>query len=87
MRRPRSSTGPALVNYAREPDVVRAVPMGEGFIDYPAFLDGLLAGRLPADGWVAYEMCSPLEGGGAEANLDRCAQRFVGWMREHGYAG
>jgi hypothetical protein len=31
-------------------------------------------------------MCSPLDGGGSEANLDRCARRFVGWMQEHGYA-
>jgi sugar phosphate isomerase/epimerase len=87
VRRSRFVYRPGLVNYEREPDVVRAVPMGEGCIDYPAFLDGLLAGGYPRDGWVAYEMCSPLEGGGAEANLDRCAQRFVGWMREHGYAG
>jgi hypothetical protein len=60
--------------------------MGDGFVDYHAFLSGLLAGGYPADGWAAYEMCSPLEGGGSEGNLDRCARRFVEWMREHGFA-
>ena len=40
----------------------------------------------PDDGWVAYEMCSPLAGGGSEENLDRCARRFVSWMTERGFA-
>ena len=84
--RPRYTYRPDVVNYTPEPDVVRAVPMGEGFIDYRAFLSGLREGGYPDDGWVAYEMCSPLEGGGSEENLDRCAQRFVSWMREHGFA-
>ena len=86
VRRPRFTYHPAVVNYTPEPDVVRAVPMGEGFIDYQAFLGGLRDGGYPEDGWVAYEMCSPLEGGGAEENLDRCAGRFVAWMQERGFA-
>jgi sugar phosphate isomerase/epimerase len=86
VRRPRFRYEPGIVNFTAEPDVVRAVPMGEGFIDYRAFLAGLLAGGYPQDGWVAYEMCSPLEGGGSEHNLDRCARRFVSWMRERGFA-
>jgi sugar phosphate isomerase/epimerase len=86
VRRPRFTYRPDVVNYTPEPDVVRAVPMGEGFIDYGAFLEGLGEGGYPADGWVAYEMCSALEGGGSEENLDRCARRFVSWMRERGFA-
>jgi sugar phosphate isomerase/epimerase len=86
VRRPRYVYEPALVNYRRESDALRAVPMGDGFVDYQGFFEGLRAGGYPEDGWVAYEMCSPLEGGGAEENLDRCAQRFVVWMREHGFA-
>jgi sugar phosphate isomerase/epimerase len=86
VRRPRFRYEPGLVNYTPEPDVVRAVPMGEGFIDYQAFLNGLQEGGYPEDGWVAYEMCSPLQGGGSEQNLDRCARRFVSWMDEHGFA-
>ena len=87
VRRPRFRYEPGLVNYTPEPDVVRAVPMGEGFIDYQAFLNALREGGYLEDGWVAYEMCSPLQGGGSEQNLDRCARRFVSWMDEHGFAG
>jgi sugar phosphate isomerase/epimerase len=85
VRRPRFTYRPEIVNYTPEPDVVRAVPMGEGFVDYQAFLTGLREGGYPEDGWVAYEMCSPLAGGGSEENLDRCARRFVSWMEERGF--
>jgi sugar phosphate isomerase/epimerase len=85
VRRPRYRYVPRLVNYERETDLVRAVPMGEGSIDYPAFFDALKAAGY--DGWVAYEMCSPLEGGGGEENLDRCAGKFLDWMRSRGLAG
>jgi len=80
VRRPRFQYLPALVNYAARPEVVRAVAMGHGFIDYPAFFRALVQARYA--GYVAYEMCSPLEGGGSEANLDRCATAFVAYMRE-----
>ena len=62
---------PGLVNYRAMPDMVRAVPLGEGFVDLKAFFKGLQAGGFK--GFVAYEMCSPLRGGGSEANLDRTA--------------
>lgn len=79
VRRPRFRYQPPLVNYAREPDAVRAVPLGEGFIDYRAFFAALWdAGYRGA---VAYEMCSPLRGGGAEANLDEYARGFLDYMR------
>jgi sugar phosphate isomerase/epimerase len=78
VRRPRFRYQPALVNYTREPDAVRAVPMGEGFIDYAAFFAALE--EIGYRGSVAYEMCSPLRGGGSEENLDRCARQFLGYM-------
>ncbi len=78
VRRPRFRYVPNLVNYAREQDVVRAVPMGEGFIDYRGFFRALREGGFR--GSVAYEMCSPLRGGGSEENLDRCARRFLDYM-------
>jgi len=62
---------PGLVNYRKLPDMVRAVPLGEGFIDLNAFFRGLKEGGF--DGYVAYEMCSPLRGGGTYENLDRAA--------------
>jgi sugar phosphate isomerase/epimerase len=78
VRRPRFTYQPALVNFARQPDAIRAVPMGEGIIDYRTFFRVLReSGYL---GHVAYEMCSPLRGGGCEENLDRCARRFLEYM-------
>lgn len=78
VRRPRYTYVPPLVNYVRETDAIRAVPMGEGFIDYRTFF-GALA-KTAFDGYVAYEMCSVLRGGGSEANLDRCARQFLEFM-------
>ena len=66
-------------------DLVRAVPFGEGCIDYHAFFRGLRDGGF--DGVAAYEMCSPLRGGGELQNLDRCASQFLRWMRAHVSAG
>ena len=80
VRRPRFQYHPRLVNYTQQPDVIRAVPMGEGFIDYRRFLNALKANGY--DGYVAYEMCSVLEGGGAEENLDACAKQFLTYMKE-----
>ncbi len=77
--RPRFRYEPALVNYQPQPAVVQAVPMGEGMVDYPAFLGALKASGY--DGWVAYEMCSPLQGGGSLENLDRGAARFLEYVR------
>jgi sugar phosphate isomerase/epimerase len=81
VRRPRFRYQPALVNYAREPDSIRAVPMGEGFIDYRTFFKTLQ--KVGYQGAVAYEMCSYLKGGGSEANLDRCAKLFLDYMRNY----
>lgn len=78
VRRPRFSYVPQLVNYAREADAIRAVPMGEGFIDYRSFFAALKEANY--QGYVAYEMCSPLRGGGSEANLDCCAKQFLDYM-------
>jgi sugar phosphate isomerase/epimerase len=75
---------PALVNYERQPtDWVRAVPFGSGFIDYAAFFKGLRDGGF--SGPAVYEMCSPLRGGGSLENLDRCARKYLEWMRQQGY--
>ena len=79
VRVPRYEYRPELVNYVRsQPDLVRAVPFGEGIIDYPAFFAGLTEGGF--DGLCAYEICSPIRGGGALENLDRCARQFVDWF-------
>jgi sugar phosphate isomerase/epimerase len=79
IRLPRFQYRPAVVNYERvDPDLVRAVPFGEGFIDYRAFFAGLRDGGF--DGIATYEMCSPLRGGGSVENLDQCAAGYLRWI-------
>jgi sugar phosphate isomerase/epimerase len=77
-KRPRYRYEPGVVNYTPVTPYAQAVPMGEGFIDYRAFLRALAENGF--QGTVAYEMCSPLAGGGSMENLDRCARRFLEWM-------
>jgi sugar phosphate isomerase/epimerase len=82
IRLPRFQYVPAIVNYQRvQPELVRAVPFGDGFIDYPAFFAGLKEGGF--DGIANFEMCSPIRGGGSLENLDAYAARYVAWMREN----
>jgi sugar phosphate isomerase/epimerase len=72
---------PQLVNYAKlDPPAVRAVPLGDGFVDLVTFFRGLKDGGF--NGYVCYEMCSPLRGGGAEANLDLAAKQSLTKIRE-----
>jgi len=77
---PRARYNAQLTNYERQPDVVRAVPFGAGFIDYRAFFDALK--QIGYKGYVAYEMCEVLEGGGSIENLDRTARIFLERFRE-----
>jgi sugar phosphate isomerase/epimerase len=81
VRVPRHRYRPELVNYERQAtDWVRAVPFGTGFIDYPAFFQGLTDGGF--NGTATFEMCSPLKGGGSQENLDHCATTYLGWMKD-----
>lgn len=67
-------------NYERLPiDLVRAVPCGDGEVDYEAFFRGLREAGY--QGFVAYEMCEVLRGGGSIENLDRTARRFLEWLK------
>jgi sugar phosphate isomerase/epimerase len=77
--RPRFRYNSAVVNYEPLTPYVQAAPMGEGFIDYGSFFSGLQEGGF--SGSVAYEMCSPLLGGGSMENLDAYARRFLAYMR------
>ncbi|UCD78437.1 MAG: sugar phosphate isomerase/epimerase [Desulfobacterales bacterium] len=70
---------PGLVNYRQMPAMVRAVPVGQGFIDLASFFKGLREGGFT--GPVAYEMCSPLRGGGSEDNLDKTAAKSLYHIR------
>lgn len=76
---PRARYRPDLVNYVNvEPPLMQAVPMGEGELPYDRFLSTLA--ECGFDGWVSYEMCSPIRGGGSIANLERCARGFLDYV-------
>jgi len=77
-KRPRFRYQPAVINYEAQNPWVQAVPMGQGFIDYRGFLKSLHDGGYR--GPVAYEMCSPLLGGGSLENLDRYARAFLKYL-------
>lgn len=61
--------------YERKLDEVKACLPGEGFIDYNLFFDTLQSNGFK--GTVAFEMCSPIFGGGSRSNLDRYAKTFL----------
>lgn len=74
----------ALINYQPvEPAAVKAVKLGDGFLDLDGFFRGLREGGF--NGYVAYEICSPIRGGGSEANLDSAASHALtkirGWAK------
>lgn len=78
---PRWQYKPALINYQSvEPAVVRAVPLGEGFMQLDEFFRGLRDGGF--QGYVAYEICSPIRGGGSEENLDAAAKHALTKIRQ-----
>src|SRR5690606_34784904 len=70
---------PGVVNYQRQdPPLVRATAPGRGVLDYQSFFMGLQ--DIGYRGYVAYEMCAPLEGGGDESNLDATARQFLEFL-------
>ena len=71
---------PGLVNYREMAEMVRAVPVGKGFIQLEPFFKGLREAGF--NGYVAYEMCSPLRGGGSENNLDKAALESLNKIKD-----
>jgi len=58
---------------------VMAVPLGKGVVDYPTFIGALR--EVGYEGYLSYEMCSRLEGGSSESNLDRLAKAALEYTR------
>jgi sugar phosphate isomerase/epimerase len=81
VRLPRFRYETALTNYRQEQALMRAVPMGQGVIDYETFFRGLE--EIGYQGYVAYELCEVLEGGGSVENLDKAAQQFLAYMKNY----
>ena len=80
VRLPRYTYQPHLTNFSHHQDAIRAVPMGTGIVDYPSFFSALE--EIGYQGWVIYEMCEVLRGGGSMENLDKCASEFLKYMRQ-----
>lgn len=70
-----------LTNYKAEQPVMRAVPMGQGMIDYKTWFSALK--EIGYQGWVVYEMCEVLDGGGSIENLDKTAKIFLEYMKQY----
>jgi sugar phosphate isomerase/epimerase len=67
-------------NYVRQESQMRAVPIGEGFLDYKTFLNTLK--EIGYQGYITYEMCEVLEGGGTVENLDKAAKIFLEYVKQ-----
>jgi sugar phosphate isomerase/epimerase len=78
--RPRFRYNNAVVNFESLTPAAQAVKMGEGFIPYAEFFSALRGAGF--QGSIAYEMCSPLIGGGSEENLDAYAHHFIEYMQQ-----
>ena len=77
---PRYSYVNNLTNYSAEQPVMRAVPMGHGIIDYKTWFAALK--EIGYQGWIVYEMCEVLDGGGSIENLDKTAKIFLDYMKQ-----
>ncbi len=53
--------------------------LGEGDTDYRTFVKALAA--VGYRGYLSYEICGPIPGGGGEENLDYAAKRALAYMR------
>ena len=80
VRLPRYHYVHELTNYKRYDDVLRAVPMGEGIIDYKTFFNALK--EIGYQGYIAYELCEVLEGGGRIEALDNAAKGFLEYVEQ-----
>jgi sugar phosphate isomerase/epimerase len=78
VRLPRYHYDSSLTNYTQQETLIRAVPVGKGIIDYGTFFNALR--EIGYQGYIAYEMCEVLEGGGDVENLDKTAKEFLEYM-------
>ena len=79
VRLPRYHYESDLTNYMQSETLIRAVPMGKGIIDYETFFNTLK--EIGYQGYIAYEMCEVLDGGGDIENLDKTAKEFLEYVK------
>jgi sugar phosphate isomerase/epimerase len=80
VRLPRYHYEQPMTNYKEHESLVRAVAMGEGIVDYKTFFGTLK--EVGYQGYIAYEMCEVLDGGGDVENLDKTARRFLEYVKD-----
>ena len=80
VRHPRYHYESTLTNFLKQTDAIRAVPIGEGIVDYETYFKALQ--EIGYQGYVTYEMCEVLDGGGSIENLDRTAKKFITYMKD-----
>jgi sugar phosphate isomerase/epimerase len=80
VRMPRYRYESGLTNYIPETPVMRATQMGKGVIDYDTFFGTLK--EIGYQGYLIYEMCEVLEGGGSIQNLDYTAKEFLKYIQK-----
>jgi sugar phosphate isomerase/epimerase len=68
------------VNYVPLLPENKLVPMGEGYLDYKTFINTLK--EIGYQGYIAYEMCAELKGGGSIENLDKTAKAFLEYVKQ-----
>ena len=68
------------VNYEPLLPENRLVPIGEGYLDYKTFINTLK--EIGYQGYIAFEMCAELKGGGSVENLDKTAKAFLEYMKQ-----
>jgi len=69
-----------LTNYFPTDPVMRATQMGKGIIDYDTFFNTLK--EIGYQGYLMYEMCEVMEGGGSIQNLDYTAKEFLKYVQK-----
>jgi sugar phosphate isomerase/epimerase len=77
---PRFRYDASLVNYVQLLPENRLVPIGEGYLDYKTFINTLK--EIGYQGYIAYEMCAELKGGGSIENLDKAAKTFLEYVKQ-----
>jgi sugar phosphate isomerase/epimerase len=77
---PRFSYQSDQVNYAQQLPENRLVNMGEGYLDYKLWINTLK--EIGYQGYIAYEMCAVMKGGGSIENLDKSAKAFLEYVKQ-----
>jgi sugar phosphate isomerase/epimerase len=80
VRMPRYHYEHTFTNFIQDETLIRAVPMDRGIIDYETFFKSLK--EIGYQGYIAYEMCEVLDGGGDIENLDKTAKEFLRYVKE-----